>query len=76
MTKQEITENYFRGMTNEMGRCKDCKWWEQYPNPGYPTEPDIWELCNHKVAKDITRYPVPPDFGCIHFDNKTDGGDK
>lgn len=54
----------------EIGHCKDCKWWEELDNPGYPTEPETWPICNKPENKYQIKFPVLPGFGCVHFEEK------
>ena len=45
-----------------VGRCKDCKWWEEIPSTGCPIVITTEEADENHMT--------PPDFGCVRWEAK------
>lgn len=59
------------------GHCKDCKWWDKWPNAGELKRPDV-AVGGCKLPKEIKRWSIwdgslfmtAEDFGCIQFQKR------
>lgn len=63
-------------MTELMGRCRDCKWWDP-PFTDDDTKYGICELAISDSDESMMRAFAPssdvetkPDFGCVQFEAK------
>jgi hypothetical protein len=67
---------------SEMGRCRDCRWWNAEPLTDFDeTRGKVWGAClrvesSDSLAEAMGRDPgegwltTRPDFGCVQFEAK------